>query len=97
VVPLAAVKDLVGNFFDGEVRKIGLATKGGTEHQQATVCTNLLSQLGQLVVAEVLGGDVDKISLGGVTLLPVEGVARGIGRGEFIRPGRSKSLLHSLR
>ena len=80
MIPLAAGEDVFGNFFDGEVGKVGPPAKGHAEHQQAAVCAHFVRELGELVVAEVLGGDVDKVTLGRVALLPVEGVGGGVGK-----------------
>ncbi len=80
MAPFAAGEDLFGDFFDGEVVEgVGAAAKGHAEDKEAAVWANLFAELGELFVAEVLGGDVDEVAFGGVALLPVEGFGRGVG------------------
>lgn len=76
----AAVEDLLGNFFDGEVIEGGgFAAKGHAEDEEAAICAHVFAELGELGLAEVLGGDVNEVAFGGVAVLPVEGFAGGVG------------------
>ncbi len=80
VAVFTAVEDLLGDFFDGEVGKVaGVAAKGHAQYEEGAIAANVFTELDELGVAEVLGGDVDEVALGGVALLPVEGFGWGVG------------------
>lgn len=80
VAPFAAVEDLLRDFFDGEVVEGGgIAAKGHAEDEEATLRAYVFAELGELGLAEGLGGDIDEVAFGGVALLPVEGFGWGVG------------------
>ena len=49
-------------------------TEGGAEYEQAALRADFIAQLRELIAAQVLGGDVNEIPFGGMTVLPIDGV-----------------------
>jgi hypothetical protein len=80
MAPFAAVEDLFGDFFDGEIGElVGVTAEGATEDKEASIATDFVGEPLELGAAKVLGGDVDEVLFGGVAMLPVDGVGGGVG------------------
>ena len=79
MAPFAAGEDLLGDFFDGEVVEAVAAAKGHAEDEEAALGADVFAELGELGLGKGLGGDVDEVAFGGMALLPVESVTRGVG------------------
>lgn len=80
VSPFAAIEDLFGNLPHGEVGEgVGFASEGAAQHEEAAIVSHFFGELGELVLFEGLGGDVEEVAFGGVALLPIVGVGGGVG------------------
>lgn len=76
---LAAGKNLSGNLLDREVVVIAPAPEGSAEDQERPLRPYFIGDFLQLLMGEAGGGHIDKVLLGGMAMLPVNGVGRRIG------------------
>src|SRR4051812_7117276 len=71
---------MVGYLLDGEIGKSGgIAAECRAKHQQGWLGSDILAQRRKLLLREGLRGRVDEVAFRGVTLLPIEAIARGVG------------------
>lgn len=71
IIPFAAVEDGFGDFFEGEVLEgVGLHAEGSAADEEGAVGADRFGEGLELRAAQVLGGDVDEVGFGGMTVLP---------------------------
>lgn len=73
LAPLAAAEDRLGNLFHREIAEgiHVLGSIGAAQHKQAALVADFFTQPSQLLTAQGLSGDVDKIVLGSLSVLPI--------------------------
>ena len=76
--PLAACKHGLRNLLHCKVREVRLAPEGAAADEQRALGTHLLADEAELVGAQVLGGHVDEVALGRVTVIPEDFAVRRV-------------------
>lgn len=80
MAPLAARTNVIGNLFHRQVGPaIDVAAESRAQDEQRLIRPDLFAQLLELLGAECLGRDIDEVTLGRMTLLPIDGIAGRIG------------------
>src|ERR1700719_3885694 len=77
MTPLATRQNLLGDLSYGKVWvSVRFTAKGCAKHQECAVGPYLITQLLQLIGAQVGCRDIDKISFSGISMLPVNRITR---------------------
>src|SRR3989442_1097186 len=79
MAPFTAGEDSLRDLLDCKVRiPVRLSTESRAHDEQRAVLSHVITELLKPIVTQVLRGYIDKISLRGVAMLPIDRIARSV-------------------